>query len=959
MAPVPDHRRMLEQHKQEDGNGSKESPTHFLESSHRASAANSQRKHILPPLSTSSAAHATAPKRLLPRVGTYDTSESAVRPVSYANREIPIVVVWEGVYRHATILGNNMRAVEQCFEQTFAEVKSKFEAEDVDFPDVIATDPHDGHSFHLKMFADLRKGMILELLVKQRKEDKSLQRFIQEGERKDICCMLLVLLSTLCVVAGCFFVFALYFASAAELVRYSERVLDYSTSASNRGSNLEVEFANQVVSSEKVNVRQTLLVSTGTAARYSSSLASVSALQDTDVFRVRSNTQVAALRGTFLSKGTLLTSTNAPLQLEGTSDDAFKTQIKLDLLSGHREIQVPDQSGTFLTTGNLDTIAVVGDLDNLTLNGPAILHKKAIFEKNTWIFAEGSSVNITTPVVHLGPLLGAGRIIITGNLTYTPPLSNYTVDIPNLLLGKDKSSRIHIRGLLTGSVLFRTNVSSNFVTELRPSSPATFNSILELPANTNGTLITTGNLGLINSLPISGYMRVTNLLRATNTFLSTSTLSLKGSVTFGNSNTDTFSASGSMLFAGPTTTLGDAVGDTFTGNGPTTFSGSSMDIGDAGTDTLTVNAFSLFHGPITIGSAASNTLTINSEIVGPLLLTGNAAGGGQLQLQTKIAAPTGAFTITLPDGVGGTLLTTGNLGVITSTGVLSSLTISGNLVLSGSDIRFGDAGADVMSVVSTPAIQSATISMSGALTVNSILATHSPVTLGASSASTLTVGASLLDGLIFTGSSVGGNTITLGLTVVTPTASTTINIPPTTGGTILADTNMPGLISGITVPAATISGYLTAGQIALSTDGTTPQSMVGYFNLQACPTGWSAYAPGQGRAVLSMGAGWNQGYTSGTAQTDMSIQTHTHQVTLGAATTAPEPNAHSHPVGGSSGTACYTFGGTTGPAAGHTHTATNNQQTHQHTFTYGAKTSAANDSEYPFIQLLVCQKNAN
>lgn len=68
---------------------------------------------------------------------------------------------------------------------------------------------------------------------------------------------------------------------------------------------------------------------------------------------------------------------------------------------------------------------------------------------------------------------------------------------------------------------------------------------------------------------------------------------------------------------------------------------------------------------------------------------------------------------------------------------------------------------------------------------------------------------------------------------------------------------------------------------AAGADAVAPAGAVGFFALSACPAGWDAYAPAQGRYVVGLPTGGTLEGTDGTALTDKEdrpVGQHTHTV---------------------------------------------------------------------------------
>jgi len=147
----------------------------------------------------------------------------------------------------------------------------------------------------------------------------------------------------------------------------------------------------------------------------------------------------------------------------------------------------------------------------------------------------------------------------------------------------------------------------------------------------------------------------------------------------------------------------------------------------------------------------------------------------------------------------------------------------------------------------------------------------------------------------------------------------------------------------------------------------TPSGAVGFFNLPACPDGWTEFAPAQGRAVVAIGSLGTLGAQVGTALADQENRFHTHVTPTHmhsySASFTTQQAALAPSELGAAGAAGYTGGyfgendatGSLTRGGQHTHSATLSG------FTGGSgalRTSAAYTGDVmPYIQLLACQKN--
>lgn len=106
----------------------------------------------------------------------------------------------------------------------------------------------------------------------------------------------------------------------------------------------------------------------------------------------------------------------------------------------------------------------------------------------------------------------------------------------------------------------------------------------------------------------------------------------------------------------------------------------------------------------------------------------------------------------------------------------------------------------------------------------------------------------------------------------------------------------------VTVESTVLSPRLAIGSVpyavraAYADDcGAVPAGAVMYFDLAACPTGWSPLDAARGRAIVGVPTGGTLGGTVGTALGDVENRTHTHAVDPASATTS-SAGAHTHTV---------------------------------------------------------------
>jgi hypothetical protein len=144
-----------------------------------------------------------------------------------------------------------------------------------------------------------------------------------------------------------------------------------------------------------------------------------------------------------------------------------------------------------------------------------------------------------------------------------------------------------------------------------------------------------------------------------------------------------------------------------------------------------------------------------------------------------------------------------------------------------------------------------------------------------------------------------------------------------------------------------------------------PAGAVMYFNLSACPAGWSALTAAQGRYIVGMPGGGSLAATVGTALSDKenrAVGQHAHTATDAGHSHPISDPGHAHGEWIDSGSMTWyinnvTFG-SSGTARGGTNTATTGitaTNSGNANVTVGNAGTVAGTNA-PFLQLLVCQK---
>lgn len=144
-----------------------------------------------------------------------------------------------------------------------------------------------------------------------------------------------------------------------------------------------------------------------------------------------------------------------------------------------------------------------------------------------------------------------------------------------------------------------------------------------------------------------------------------------------------------------------------------------------------------------------------------------------------------------------------------------------------------------------------------------------------------------------------------------------------------------------------------------------PSGAVMAFDLNSCPSGWSAMSTAQGRFIVGTGGGYSRGNTGGAntvALTVAQMPSHTHSVDPPATNTSVagnhrhsiinNTNVHAASGVGSGSSWMGTTGSNTGYAGEHTHSVD------IPAFNSGSAGSGqAHENRPPYLALLYCRKN--
>jgi hypothetical protein len=430
-----------------------------------------------------------------------------------------------------------------------------------------------------------------------------------------------------------------------------------------------------------------------------------------------------------------------PIVFEGDTSSVLTTTLAIDTLSGDVTVEIPDASGTVITTGNrqqitstgtLTSLTVTGafstqagttlgdsDTDSITFNGAIqgttapLVFQLGSFVNNVGLVGPSSAREITLPDA-------GGTIITTANMgtliTDTSTLTSLTVDGTATLNGAVTFGSSSTVATLTAPLIphssnnyitFEGSSGASQTTTLAAVDPSSTAYTVTLP-DTGGVVITTGNLNDLTDLPSMTSLTVSG---ASN-FGSTLTL--------GNAEADSIMVK-SRILKGTAFMFKRAAGDTYTMSldveapssgtacklvmpavtGTILTTGNPTAAESIGTLSggLTVSGVTALNGNVVVGDAATDMLTQSGRITGSLIFEGATADAHETTL--NLVDPTGVNTLTIPADASGNVITTGNLGEIVNMGALSSMTLSGNAVFNG-DVSIGT------SVTFTGTIQGAT-----------------------------------------------------------------------------------------------------------------------------------------------------------------------------------------------------------------------------------------------------------
>ena len=901
--------------------------------------------------------------------------DAFVMPLGYKVHETRVVLLAFGRYKAITLPASDMAELESAFRKAFPEVDNGYPRGN--FGTLRLTDTTNGNSFILTDAKDVKSDCIIELV-----QDRLMEKFIYAGEvstRQKLTCINMI------IVYICLALITILGIIALSLVHGSVFLAvfnAYTAAQTNVETVSALDSFPDTLKFKDVKTKglrvDKLLTVNPSATRFSSSRSSyvsraIASSQHAiygnemtatgDFFKVDSQNGLVGVKGTFLATDSVIVEATKALNMQSTAGHDLLLVVPTSTTS-NRELIFPDCSGTLITTCNVEMITTVGQLQNVTVLGQTIMSGGNALFHDVEVTASAPQLHLTYSKLHLGASTPTS-LNISSNMTQNG--AHFALPAKSIALGQSSAQSVEMRGSIVSHLDLLNPTSSSFKTTLRPSGPTTVHSIIDIPTDVSGTVITTGNLNDVDFVPSTSSMVIQGNLVVDQSLRVDGATTLSGTTHLGDAGTDTLTVKAATSFTAGTLQFGNEASDTVTFSGAATWNGPLWLMGSSPTDQLRIPAAASLTGDVTLGSSGTKSVSVTSELVGSLRFSGTTPGGNIISL-TSAATPASSITMTLPD-VSGTLITTGNLADITSTGTLTALTISGALISNAGTVTAGTGTTDLTTVAATCTFSAATATVGdSAADVTTVSApttsiTSATITLGDDTTDALTIKAALAGGLLFTGSTLGGNVVSL---KGKAGGSATSTLPNGVSGELVTDTNLVAKIAALTTtPTLTVSGTITAAKYTLTGDGITPEGMVSYFNLAACPAGWSQLPNSAGRIIVGAAAGWSIPGVGGTALSDQEVPKHSHAFTFSPPiTSTSESQAHSHyntpyDTNWGSTNPYSNYGCCSGLYPRHYHSYGNNQQSHTHTVDMGTVTSVTTTSDYSYIQYIICVKDAN
>jgi hypothetical protein len=534
-----------------------------------------------------------------------------------------------------------------------------------------------------------------------------------------------------------------------------------------------------------------------------------------------SATTIGASKGQVVTvKGSLAVGsvTSAHMVFEGATANGFETKVTVpSTVSGEKTVQLPDATGTIVTTGNLQLLTELLSMTTVTVSG---------------------TTSFTT-TVNLGD---ADADTITVNQRI---LGGGT---PLEFVGASDASKTTTLGVDT------LDADRN----------------ITIPDST-GTVITTGNL---NQIVLTGTLTDLTVAGALGTQAQTTIgdaaadqVTFNGAIQ-GTTSPMMFTRGGQKLnlgLAGPTAdrtvTFPDASGTVITTANMNTLITSTNTL-----DSLTVDGTTTLDGAVAVGNGAADLVTLTAAILpfssnNYLAFEGSAAS--YMMTLAAVLTSSSSNNIAIPDA-GGTVITDANADDLTDLPSMTTLTVSGAVELDGT-LSIGDAQADLLTIKSrilkgtpfefkrqssdtykmsmafesagantackivlpattgtilttlNPTAATAIGTLSGGLTVSGATALNGNVVIGDDAATDQLTIAGKITGDIKLEGTTGSAAVTT-VSLVDPTGARTVTIPNDANGNIITTGNLADIVQMGTVSAMTLTGDATLnGDVALGT----------------------------------------------------------------------------------------------------------------------------------------------
>jgi len=490
---------------------------------------------------------------------------------------------------------------------------------------------------------------------------------------------------------------------------------------------------------------------------------------------------------------------------EGSTANNFETKLTVVAsVSGEQTLELPDVTGTIVTSGNFAQITQLPSMTALTVSGTSSL-------TSTTQLGDAAADSIVIDQI----IVGASPFVFEGGTSNTK-----TTTLAIDTLAGDKTVTLPDA---SGDIITTGNLASI-------TSTGTLTGLTVTGAVSMEGSVTYGNSAANDKVTINGKIQGTSSVFKFNRGARVLNLGLVGPT------------------ADRTITLPDVTGTIIT----TENMNSKVTVTNTLTE-LTVDGATALNGDVTIGSS-STTLTITAPILphssnNYITFEGSTAAS-QVTYLAAVATSTDK-TITLPN-TGGTIITDGNTNDLTDLPSLTTLTVSGTVSVTG-DLNLGNAEADTTTIKSrillatpfkfkrassdakktsltfesassackvvwpattgtiltngnpTAAASIGTIASSSALTVSGTSTFQGNVVLGDATSDRLTITGRIKGPLLFEGSS-SNNAVTT-LTLVEPNNGVNeMVLPADASGNVITTGNLADILETGTLDSMSVTG---------------------------------------------------------------------------------------------------------------------------------------------------------